>query len=165
MTQTDHKRVVLERGNGTDRVMRVNPSLQFVIDQTEVVQGEKGMGGPPDLVLKYFDGTSSDQKPQNILYLMLAFHSVQLPGWLVHFSIPRAGEVSFVLASSTPSNTHFVRRTCCGVMSHYRHDCLIGDPVLLRKAIAWFLDHHSACPELTWIPYDEAVQDADNTIE
>jgi len=165
MTHNDGKQVVLERGNGKDSVIGVNPSLQLVMNQMDVIEGENGMGGPPDLVLKYCDYTSSTGKPQAVLYLMLAFHSTQPSCWIVNFSIPKANGQSLLLASSVLSNRHFDRRTCCGVISLYRHDCLINDQALLGKAIAWFVEHHSACPELTWIPYDEAVHDADNRIE
>lgn len=163
MNPTDDNQVVLERGNGRDRVMGVNPSLEVVMNLVEVIQSENGMSGPPDLVLKYFDATSTHAKPQSILYLMLAFHTIQRPNWLVNYSVPQVNGTSLILAAKKPFDTNYERRTCCGVISEYRHECMIKDRELLRRAVSWFLEHHGPCPELTWIPYDDAVQDADNT--
>ena len=155
-------KVQLERGGV---ILSSSPTIDDIVDAMQIAHDENGMEGPPELALECVSSSSSSETTKNELLLLLAFHRNEPPCWLIHYSIPRIKGSSVLLSSGRTSEMPLERRAVCGVISLYRHDCLITDPELPSKAIAWFLGHHSACPELTWIPYDEAVQDADNSIE
>ena len=154
--------VRLERGGD---ILCSSPSADDVVNAMQTAYDENGMEGPPELALEYVGNSSSPETATTRLLLLLAFHPTHSPRWLIHYSIPRVNGSSVLLSSGRTSEMHFERRTVCGVISLYRQECLINDPMLLRKAVTWFLEYHTACPELTWITYDEAVQDADNNAE
>ena len=155
-------KVQLERGGET---LGVSPTTEDVLNAMQIVYHENGMEGPPELALECARIASSSETTQPRLLLLLAFHRTQAPRWLIDYSVPKTKGSSVLLSSGRTSEMQLERRTVCGVISLYRHDCLINEPILIRKAIAWFLEYQSACPELSWMPYSEVVQNADNAIQ
>ena len=162
MKITSFDKVRLERGG---EILNGSPTIDDIMSAMQVAYDENGMEGPPELALECVSSSPSSEAPQTHLYMLLAFHRTHPPRWLIHYITPRAVGVSGLLSSGRTSEMQFELRAVCGTISLYRQDCLIHDPVLFRKAIAWFVEHYDACPELAWIPYDEAVHDADNRIE
>jgi len=162
MNTTSREVFRLERG---DEILISSPTAEDVLNAIQIAYSENGMKGPPELVLNSVKVTPKQELITARLLLLLAFHPTRSPCWLVEYSMPGKKGSSLLLSSGSRSEMAFERRTVCGVISLYREDCLIHELLLLRKAIAWFLETHGNCPEMEWIRYDQAVQDADNTVE
>lgn len=140
--------------------LTTSPTIEDVLSMMQVVLEDNEVKGPPELDLySPLDDSRSYQ-----LAFLAAFHPSEPMRWIVHFFAHRLPGPSVLLAMDGENCDHFQRRTCVGVISEYCTACLIKDDATLRTAIAWLLREHSPCTSLKWIPCDDAVRDADNSI-
>ncbi|MFM8289936.1 MAG: hypothetical protein ACKOGA_24860 [Planctomycetaceae bacterium] len=160
MNEPAFHRLRLERGGET---LSSAPTVEQVLTAMRIARSEDGLEGPPELAIECIRTSGATERVVHRLLLLLAFHTTQSPHWVIHYSLPETRGSSLLLASGTNVTQQFEPRTVCGVPSDYRKDCLIDDSALLFRAISWFLTHHGACPQLTWVPYEEAVNDAGPT--
>ena len=160
MTSKRSEKMLLERG---DDIISTVPTADDVMSLIKTVQSEISIKGPPDLVLEYSTVDKFDEPTKHRLLLMLAFHRTKAAKWIVDFSIPKAPGMSMLLANRHPARDVFEVRTCCGAISEYRVECLVEESAILHRAVEWFLKHHTACPELTWLEYADCVRDVDNS--
>ncbi|MGL4463159.1 MAG: hypothetical protein ACRC1K_13505 [Planctomycetia bacterium] len=154
--------VILERDG---KAIVTNPTTEAVFDAMSAAFKENGLEGPPELALQFYPFGDPETSSNCSLQMMLAFHPTLSTTWIVYYSAPKIRGSARLLAVSDASSEQFERRTCCGTVSEYRRECLISDHVVLRAAIEYFIDQHSMCEALEWIPYDVAVRDVDNSVQ
>lgn len=140
--------------------LTTSPTIEDVLSIMQVVLEDNEVKGPPELDLYY----PIDHSRAYRLAFLPAFHPSEPSRWVVLFIPRRLPGTSLLLAMDDENCDRFQSRTCVGVTSEYCTACLINDDATLRTAIAWFLREYSPCPSLKWIPYDDAVRDADNSI-
>ena len=160
MNSMNSESVVLTRG---DEIVHYAPSADDMVSLMKTMQSENGMKGAPELCLEFSSDGKQWARNKPTLLVIRVFHRNKSSRWIVDFCIPAVGASSKLLASRPPAQDDFEVWTCCGVISRFRTECVIDDMSILRQAIDWFLNHHSACPALTWVQYDDAVRDEDNS--
>ena len=142
---------------GSDIISKA-PLISQVFSVMKTIEEENGMGGPPELTLNHISIQEGAERSICRLMLLPAFHLTKPLKWIVHFIITK-GRGSQLLAGRVPILDDCEVRTCCGVISQYRVECLLSEDATIRSAVEWFLEHHSPCPHLTWIAYTNAVRD------
>ena len=132
MNLTSFDKVRLERGGV---ILSSCPTIDDIVNAMQIAYDENGIEGPPELALECVSSSSSSEVSQTHLYMLLAFHRTHPPRWLIHYITPRAVGLSGLLSSGRNLEMQFERRTVCGVISLYRQECLINEPMLLRRAV------------------------------